>query len=180
MKRRIAISAGHSNVKGQDRGAVSNGYIEGELTVELRDLIKEALNNTNVPCSIDPNSNVTFQTVALFRQYFNTGNDICIDIHFNAGGGTGTEVLIPDNFSLVEQELATALAHVISSRLQIFNRGVKQEKYSARKKLFWMTIPAETILIEVAFLDNAKDMSSYNNQKVLLADEIASVLMSYL
>ena len=41
--RKIFISAGHSNKQGTDRGASGNGFIEGELTVELRDLIVSEL-----------------------------------------------------------------------------------------------------------------------------------------
>jgi len=180
MKRRIAISAGHSNVKGKDRGAAANGYIEGDFTVDLRNLIKDILNQRGITVNTDPDDSVTFQTVALFKKYFNTGNDICIDIHFNAGGGTGTEVIIPDKHTPFERELGERLARVIASTIGITNRGVKLEKHTARKKLLWMSIPAETILIEVCFIDNAKDMSLYLRNKLSVAVFIADILELYI
>lgn len=181
--RRIAISAGHSNVKGEDRGAISNGYVEGELAVDLRNLIKIMCKQQHdVNVSIDPDNSVTFKTVALFKEYFNKGTDICVDIHFNAsstGLASGTLVLVPNNASQFEIDLATEICKWISTTLNISNRGVQPERYSARKKLLWMTIPAETILIEVCFIDNAKDMSSYSKNKIPLANGLANILVNF-
>ena len=41
--RKIFISAGHSNKSGKDQGAQGNGYIEGQLAVELRNLLVSEL-----------------------------------------------------------------------------------------------------------------------------------------
>lgn len=37
--RTVFISAGHSNQPGRDRGAYGNGYNEGDLTAEFRNLV---------------------------------------------------------------------------------------------------------------------------------------------
>jgi hypothetical protein len=34
--KKLILSAGHSNMTGRDRGASGCGFIEGDLTVELR------------------------------------------------------------------------------------------------------------------------------------------------
>ncbi len=39
MARRLAASAGHSNVPGQDQGAADNGTIEGVETVRIRNRV---------------------------------------------------------------------------------------------------------------------------------------------
>jgi len=160
--RRIAISAGHTNVPGKDRGAVGNKQVEGNLTVEFRDLIKEQLNNWGITVSVDPNSSATGDMVRLFSKYFN-GKDIVVDIHFNAAiseEANGTEVLIPASPTDFERDLAYELVREISS-FGFANRGVKSELQSARKKLFFFTVPAETVLIEVCFISNARDMELY-------------------
>jgi len=177
MKRRIVLSAGHSNVPGKDMGAEGNGYIEGNLTVELRDLIKEQLNSWGIPVSVDPNSNVTKDTVALFKKWFGA-NDIVVDIHFNASinpDANGTEVLIPDSPSAFESVLARKLLNALVA-FNLRSRGVRHEGESARKKLFFFTIPSETVLIEVCFISNGRDMARYVTQKKAIAYSLATVL----
>lgn len=181
MKRRIAISAGHTNVVGQDRGAAANGYIEGNLTVELRDLIKKELGVFGVAASIDPNESATGDTVRLFRRYF-VADDIVVDIHFNAATpqATGTEVIIGNNASPFEKKLAADVANTIATTLSIRNRGVKTEAQTPRKKLLWFTIPSETILIEVCFLSSVDDMIKYQRKKKALAANLAHLFSKYL
>lgn len=180
MKRRIAISAGHSNVPGKDRGALINDLTEGDLTVEFRNILVKEFKKNGITVSVDPDSNVTFQTVALFRQYFGP-NDICIDIHFNSASSrvSGAEVLVPKNADLFEKDLARELSLAIASTLMIPNRGVKSELESARKKLLFMTIPAKTVLLEVCFMSNADDLAKYNNYKDLLAERIVDIVDKY-
>jgi len=179
MKRRIAASAGHSNVPGQDMGAQGNGIIEGNETVVLRNLIVQEFRNRKEPISVDPDSNVTFKTVALFKQYFGK-EDILLDIHFNASSNpkaTGCEVLVPAYMDIQERDLATNLVAAVSGVLNISNRGVKTELQSARKKLLWMSIPAITVLLEVCFISNPSDVSKYNAHKEELAKVITNILL---
>ena len=109
MKRTVYLSAGHTNVVGLDRGAIGNGLIEGDLTVELRDLIATELCKLNINTKTEPNRSALAETIALFKKLVNV-RDIAIDIHFNAAGSpaaTGTEVFIYTRLLLkyVEQNL---------------------------------------------------------------------------
>lgn len=179
MSRRIAISAGHSNMHGQDMGAQGNGIIEGIETVSLRNLIVQNFKAKKESVSVDPDSNVTFKTVALFKQYFGS-EDILLDIHFNASANpkaTGCEVLVPAYMDIHERDLATDLVAAVSGILNIPNRGVKTETQSARKKLLWMSIPAITVLLEVCFISNPTDVKSYFANKEHLAKAITTILL---
>jgi N-acetylmuramoyl-L-alanine amidase len=181
MKRKIAISAGHSNTPGQDQGAVNKTTTEGIQAVRLRNGIVEALKQRGLIASVDPDNSVTGKTVALFRQYFFV-NDICIDIHFNASSNssaTGCEVLVPAKPSVFENAIANKLSNVISGTLGIANRGVKTELDSARRKLVWMSLPGEAILIETCFLSNESDMVRYNANFYVLCNNIAQVIGTY-
>lgn len=181
MKRRIAISAGHSNVEGKDQGAQSNEYSEGKETVAFRNLLIEALNKLNVKASIDPDEFVTSQTVELFKRYF-SHDDILIDIYFNASdniSATGVECIVPLNYSTFEYMLATDLCSTIASTLNIRKRGVITEAQSARNKLVWMSMNAETVIIELCFLSNFKDMLNYNQYKDKCVNAIANLLLNY-
>lgn len=180
--RRIAISAGHSNVPGQDMGAAGNNLIEGVEAVKIRNKVEQRLEQLGVKVSVDPDNSVTGATVRLFSQYFK-GRDVVVDIHLNAAASnkaTGTEVLVPEKYSDFEIKLATELSRAISASLGIPNRGVKTETQSARKKLLWMTIPAENILIECFFISNPSDVNSYHLYGDFMCNAIADVLYKYL
>lgn len=179
MKRRIVLSAGHSNTPGQDQGAVANGYVEGQLTVEFRDLVKKHLNKFGVTVNVDPNSYVTGSMVRLFRQWFGI-NDIIIDFHFNAFSkeiAAGTEAIVPKQYTAFEFDLAIALVKAIH-RSGIHIRRIITEDKTLRKKLFFFTLKAETVLLEVCFMTNKRDMKIYQDTKDEMAYHVAEVLLT--
>lgn len=177
--RRIALSAGHSTQPGVDNGAVYGKYNEGLEAANLRKIVKKGLEALGVTVNVDPDYSVTYQTVALFKKYF-SGTDVAIDIHFNAsnGKGTGVECFIPSSYSAYEYNLGYQLAKYVSATLGIPNRGVKTELQSARKKLLWMTIPCETVLIEVSFIDH--DMIVYKQKEQQVGKVIATTIYNNL
>ena len=180
--RKLYLSAGHSAQDGVDQGAQGNGYSEGKLTSELRALIAKDLETIGVTANVDSDYSVTGQTVRLFKTMV-SGADVAIDIHFNAAASelaTGSEVLVPGVASTFERVFAADLAKTIAEVLNIKNRGVKTELESARKKLLWMEIPCENILIEVCFISNALDMQKYQQSKFVLSKKLATLIKFYL
>lgn len=179
--RKIFLSAGHSNVPGQDQGASGNGFIEGQLAVELRLLIATELKNSyNITPITDPDRNILVQTLAWLRGKF-SNKDILLDLHWNAGGGTGVEVIVPDVSSPFERSIAQAFADRISSLTGLKKRagGVKPEGATARKRLGWMRPNAENVLIEMCFIDSKIDMLAYQNNKISIAKGIAKILYEF-
>jgi N-acetylmuramoyl-L-alanine amidase len=178
--RNIIVTAGHTNVPGLDRGALANGYIEGELTVELRDLVISELSKLGTSVQTDSNKNALAQTLAWLVGKFNA-KSILLDLHWNAGGGTGIEVIIPQSYSTFEIKLAQALADNISRVTGWKKRagGVKTEIDTARKRLGWMRPNAENILIETCFIDSKSDMAVYQSNKNTIAKIIAKTLQEY-
>lgn len=179
--RTIFLSAGHSNTPGRDRGACANGHIEGNLTVELRELVKTQLLHIGVVALSDGNNSVTADTVAFLRKKAPDPKSLLVDFHFNAGppAATGTETVIPDTSSAFERELADELCAYIAQTLQIRNRGRKTEGQSARGKLAWMRPAGENILPEICFISNREDMQKYEAQKHELAAGIARILKKW-
>lgn len=164
--KRIFISAGHS-VGGKDKGVpatpCSKGFTEGQLTLRLRDLIVYQLKLMGVVVYTDKDTNALSETLSFLKSIFiPTESDILIDIHFNAFNGIakGTEVIIPLNAVKKERELATKICNLLVG-FGFSNRGVKDESRTARKTLGWMRPKGYNILIEVCFMDNAKDMEIY-------------------
>jgi len=180
--REIFISAGHSTDPKGDRGAQGvNGIWEGDLTVELRDLIVKELSALGIQARIDPNQNALSATLSFFKSLIK-GNSIAIDIHWNAFNGIakGCEVIIPEKPSVFEKNIALDILNTICKTTLITSRGVKTETQTARKRLGWMRQSCETILIEVCFIDNKQDMLLYNSNKIKLASNIANVIKNYL
>lgn len=180
--RNVFISAGHSNVHGQDMGAEGiNSLIEGDLTVELRELIVNELKLLGELVVTDSNSYVTKDTVKLINALLDS-NDIAIDIHFNAGPelARGTEVLVPFKSSQIERDLAKILSENIAAVLSTRNRGVKTEADSARKHLMFMRPNCENILVEVCFITNKLDVTIYLTKKNIVAKIIAKCIYDFL
>ena len=175
--RKIFLSAGHG---GSDPGASVNGFIERDLTIELRQLIVAELKKLNVEASIDDNRNALSQTLAWLRGKF-SNKDILVDIHWNAAANPeakGSEIIVPDAASAFEKELARALLKVFVD-VGFRDRGVKSEALTARKSLAWMRPSAENILIEVCFISNNTDMKLYQANKNTIARRIALTLNHY-
>jgi N-acetylmuramoyl-L-alanine amidase len=185
--RKIFLSAGHTNIPGGDRGASGNGFIEGELTIELRNSIYNELCILGARAELDSNSNALKETIQAFKNLVSP-SCILVDIHWNAAGptATGTETFIPDNYTEFELELASKLSKCISDTLEIPLRGsvkgkpgVKTEAMSARKTLGFMRLTGQNALLEVCFISNKSDMEKYQTNKKTLAKNIAQIIFNY-
>jgi len=185
--RKIFISAGHSNKSGKDQGAAGNGFIEGQLSVEFRNLLVSELKSMGVTPIADVDSNVLTESLTFFKN-LTAKDSIVLDIHWNAGppSATGVEVLIPSENSSVERNLAKDLADEISNTLSIPLRGshaglagVKTESESHHGRLGWMRLTGENVLIEMCFISSKSDMESYQKNKSTIAKKIAKILYDY-
>lgn len=181
--RKIFVSAGHTNTPGRDRGASGNGFIEGALNEEFRELLLFELKLLGVKGISDGKNTILSESIRFFKNKTST-NSIVLDIHFNAATpkATGTETLIPKISSKFERELAEKLSATIGNTLGIQlrgRRGVKTEADSHHGRLGWMRLKGENILLEICFITNKKDIKSYQTNKYLLAKKIAKILFDY-
>lgn len=176
----IYLIAGHHN---EDPGAVSKHTVgtikEADLTKELRDLIYQYLVDIESINDIkrDNDSTVLSKLISDLDKVITT-EDLLVDIHFNAfnGKATGTEVIIPKLSSSIEKDLASLIAEHTSDILSISNRGVKGEDKTARGKIGILKGKGHRILLEVCFMDNPKDFTSYMINKYILAAKIAELI----
>jgi len=178
--RRVYISAGHSDKKGRDNGAVSRFGTEGVLMVEFRNLLNRELQEIGVCPSLDKNDSILQDTINYFRR-LTTNNDIVIDLHMNSSSNpdsNGSEVIIPNNGSHLEKNLGKEINDTIANVLGTRNRGVKTDGDLGRT-LGFFRITGHNILPELCFISNKDDMEKYQKNKVKLAKELAKVIKKY-
>lgn len=184
QKRNVFTSAGHTNIVGKDRGAQGNGYIEGDLTVEFRDLVCKNLDTLCISYTKDNNAHALSDTVKAFKG-LTKPSDLVIDIHFNAATpkATGCEVFVPSTPTTIELDLAETCARTISETLDIplrgnfkGRKGIKSEHESQHKQLGWMRLAGHNVLFEICFISNADDMAKYQKHKENLAYKIACII----
>lgn len=177
----IFISAGHNIFKSArtgkiDPGAVAGGTSEAQEMVILRDLVCRELDILGAAYIKDKDN----ESLSEYLERIKTGNaSVVLELHMNAGGGTGTETLIEEEADRLDFAFAKELTDSTAKLLQIKNRGVKKESESARKRLGLMREEGIIGLVEVCFIDNPQDMDRFKVNKVQLAKAYAQILVKY-
>ena len=155
---KINVHAGHNPDGKKACGAVGliNESTEArKVKSEIINLLK-LLGHTVYDCTEDNGKSQSDVLSKIVKKCNANKVDLDVSIHFNAGGGQGTEVLIYDSKSQ-SKGCAENTAKAISE-LGYKNRGVKirPELYVLKKT----TAPA--MLIECCFVDSKEDVKKYN------------------
>ena len=164
----ITVNAGHS---AKAPGAGANGYKEHEMARKVKDKVIAALKKVGVR-TVDTTSDADTQNAVLGEQVRKCNAQprngrLDVSIHFNSGGGTGSEVLYYDQKALAEK-----VAKAVSEAAGLTNRGAKE-----RKDLYFLRkTNAPAILIEVGFIDNKSDMAKINTKMDAIANAIVKAL----
>ena len=153
---KILLISGHG---AGDVGAVGNGYKEADLTREVVNILKDKLSKYAEVEVYNQNRNA-FKDVNSGNVQVNFANyNYVFEVHFNAGGGTGTEIYVTreEKGRTVEQKILEKIGQYYKLR------GVKEKNfnviYSAKKK------GVSSALLEVCFIDNANDVKIYQSNK---------------
>lgn len=184
----IHLVAGHYS---GDNGAFSNisgeNIFEKDLTINLRNTLKQILDTKKIENTIDDDNLSLSQVITDLNRKVKL-NDIVLDIHFNASerkDATGVEVLIKDTSNSEIINLAKEIANTISNTLSLTLRtgnkkyklpsGVKTQAESARGDLGIFNVNCTVILIEVCFMTNFNDYNSYIRNKNRLVNELGKL-----
>lgn len=157
---KIAVSIGHT-LSGADSGAAK--YLnESKCTREIGSLVDSKLRaqgHNVVLCRIDSASSVG-ESLAYRVNKANAANvDLFVEIHLNAGGGTGSETWIAGSGSTSEgyaRKIVNALCE-----LGFANRGVKVGNFYVLNKT-----KAPAVLVECCFVDSQADANRYNANNI--------------
>lgn len=151
---KILLISGHG---AGDPGAIGNGYKEADLTREVVNNLAPKLRQYATvdvyPQDRDAYSDVNKGNVAVnFANY-----NYVFEVHFNAGGGDGTEIWVTR-----EEAQITVEEKILSKLSQYFNnRGVKRKNFNviARAKRSGVS----SALLETCFIDNANNVNTYKS-----------------
>lgn len=160
---RVYLDAGHG---GYDPGAVGNGYRECDLTADLAWRVNNILTSQygmSVYVNVSGNH---YRYRHPEARAMDCG--ILVSLHFNAGGGSGTETYVHSYNSATGSK---TLQHAIQSRLVqtlgLSDRGEKAAPYAVTSG------PLPSTLVEVCFIDKWGDINRYLQYRDSVAQAIA-------
>lgn len=158
MKICVSIGHGKSARGGYDSGAVGGGYHEFKIAREIGKYIGEVLKD--YACTVDViNYDATLYLTDRIAHVNKNGYDLAIEIHLNAGGGTGSEVYYKHQ-SATGKKLAAAVSKSIAKTFSIRDRGAKVKINAANGTDYFgfvRSCKCESLLIETVFIDTASD-----------------------
>ncbi len=166
-----------------DPGAVSRGLVEHDLAVSVVDAYADAMRRSGVKVVDEAHSGVGHDPnfVGSARRANELGVKYADEVHFNAGGGTGVEVLVHPGTSAANKTACRAIATGIAEVLGI---PVRRDRglfiTSAFGFLKATNMPAA--IIEVAFLDSTADRRAIRRKDALedVGEAIAKARCAFL
>lgn len=181
MAKKVVIDAGHG---GSDSGAIGNGIIEKNLTLDISKYMYDRLKELGVPVKLTRNSDVDLpaseRPQRVLDQYGNGKDVIVISNHINAGGAEGAEVI----YALRNKD---TLAKKILDELE--KQGQLVRKYYQRrlprdynKDYYYMlrnTPNTEALIVEYGFLDNTSDANKLKNNYKKYAESVVKAVTEY-
>lgn len=179
--KKVVIDAGHG---GTDGGAIGNGIVEKELTLEISKYIHERLDDLGVENTLIRETDETIEPnerVEKIVQPYGSGSDVLvISNHINAGGGQGAEVI----YALRNSD---TFSKKITSELENGGRDVRkyyQRRYpsDSSKDYYFIhrnTGNTEAVIIEYGFLDNTSDANLLKKYWKDYAEAVVKAIANY-
>lgn len=180
MKISVCIGHGKSQSGQYDSGAVASGYQEFKLARAIGKYLKQELSKYN--CTVDLINYDGDKNLAERIKYVNSkGYDLNMELHLNAGGGTGPEVYYKHN-SKQGKALATAISKSIATNLGLKDRGAKtklvsgQDYFGCVREIKYMSFLVETVFIDTK---GDRDKVIYASGQEQCAKAIATAVAKY-
>lgn len=180
MKISVCIGHGKSRSGQYDSGAVASGYQEFKLARAIGKCLKQELSKYN--CTVDLINYDGDKNLAERIKYVNSkGYDLNMELHLNAGGGTGPEVYYKHN-SKQGKALAMAISKSIATNLGLKDRGAKTKLVSGQDYFGCVReIKCMSFLVETVFIDTKGDRDKviYASGQEQCAKAIATAVAKY-
>ena len=166
----IAIAAGHNSTDNSGASNSALGLKEEELTVQVSEMVEDLLSiysNIKVVQTGSTSSNRSgIKKSDRTRLAREAKPDLCIQVHIDAGGGSGVSTFykVGDNIS---QQLGEILANSMSKAMGIKNRGCMDETHTGVQSLGIIESSASSgfpsIVTEGGFIDGSPDQEMFKN-----------------
>lgn len=161
---KILLISGHG---AGDPGACSQGYKEADITREIVNGIAPIL-RTYSTVHIYPQSRNAYKDIQNGQWQMGWDYDYVLEVHLNAGGGTGVEdyVTTKEKTITVESKIVNNVANI-----GLRNRGVKVTDFLVIRTCKNHGI--SSALLETFFIDSVSDMKLYQANKQKFFNAIA-------
>jgi N-acetylmuramoyl-L-alanine amidase len=172
----IIIDAGHG---GKDPGAIADGVKEKDWNLEVSLHQYEFLKKLGIPCKLTRKTDIDLSPDKRSELVRSSGATVCLSNHFNAGGGSGAEVIHSKYATTAfAKSTADALKKIMPVRRVFSREGANGKDYYYMHRL---TGQVETLIIEYGFLDSAVDRKKLNvrSYRFQLAEEAALAAVRY-
>ena len=153
---KVFIGVGHG---GKDPGAVGNGFHESDLNLAIALACRDELVRHGVTVGMSRTTD-EYDPVSDEAKECNAFKpDVCLDIHNNAGGGDGAEVYYHYKGGTSKTLAENVLAEIV--KLGQNSRGIKKRQREDGKDYYYFIreTAAPAVVVECAFIDNAKDIA---------------------
>lgn len=169
---KILLIKGHG---AGDPGACANGYVEKDCNLRviepLRDMLKSYCDVAVYPVERNAYKDVQNGTFVVNLKDI----DYVFEVHFNAGGGTGSEIYVTTRESGigVEQEIMQNMKKYFKLRDNdaIFD-GVKRMNFAVIN--YCKDWGVSGALLETCFIDNKSDMKIFDDKRLEIAGGICA------
>lgn len=181
MAKKVVIDAGHG---GSDSGAIGNGIIEKNLTLDISKYMYDRLKELGVPVKLTRDSDVDLpaseRPQRVLDQYGNGKDVIVISNHINAGGAEGAEVI----YALRNKDtLAKKILDELEKQGQLIRKYYQRRLPSDYNKDYYYmlrnTPNTEALIVEYGFLDNASDANKLKNNYKKYAEAVLKAVTEY-
>ena len=180
---KIVIDAGHG---GDDPGAVGNGIIEKDLSLDISKYMYEQFRNLGIPTTLirstDETLNPTERIEKILDAYGNRNDVIVISNHINAGGGDGAEVI----YALRNNnKLATLILNSLEAAGQNVRKAYQRRLPSDTSKDYYFihrnTGNTQPVIVEYGFLDSTgDDVNQLKNDYEKYAQAVVDAVAEYI
>lgn len=154
--KKVFIGVGHG---GKDPGAVGNGLRESDLNLSIALSCCDELYRHGVSVLMSRTKDENDDINEEIRECNLYKPDLAIDIHTNAGGGDGAEVYHSINGGKGKELAKNILDEIVTIGQN--SRGIKTKVNSKGADYFGFirSTSAPAVIVETAFIDNAKDIA---------------------
>ena len=155
MAKKVFLGVGHG---GSDPGAVGNGLKEKDLNLAIALEVRNVLLRHSVVVGMSRTKDENDALTEEIKECNAFNPDLAVDIHNNAGGGDGVEAFHHYGGGTGKTLAENVLAEIV--KIGQNSRGAKTRKNASGKDYygFIRQTSCPAIIVECAFIDNAKDI----------------------